>query len=231
MPKQAFFITGTDTGVGKTLVTAALIHVLTSRGLRVAGMKPVAAGAFFDGQQWRSEDADALQTASNVDLPARMVTPYLLRQPTAPHIAAAAQGVQIKLDLIDRCYREIEMQVDAVVVEGSGGFMVPLGDAGGGHDLARRLGLPIIMVVGIRLGCINHALLTQQAILANKLRLVGWVANVIDPEQSQAHAMIDSMIALIRAPLLGRLPWSPSLTAETAQQQLTLPTSTRYACS
>lgn len=213
---SGLFVTGTDTGVGKTLVASALIQLYAARGWRAAGMKPVASGAFRDGAAWRNEDVDALRSAANVELPDRLLNPYLFKNATAPHVAAEEEGIAIDLGHLENCYREIGKAAEVVVVEGAGGFIVPLDDADNSDDFVARLGLPVILVVGIRLGCINHALLTQQAILAKPLRLAGWVANRIDPHEPYAQAMIDSLRRRIRAPLLGQLPWSPGLDARQA---------------
>lgn len=217
---SGLFVTGTDTGVGKTLVASALIRLHAARGLRAAGMKPVASGAFHDGSAWRNEDADALRATANVVLPDRLLNPYLFKSATAPHLAAEEEGVAIDLDHLENCYREIGKAAQVVVVEGAGGFVVPLGEAANSDDFMARLGLPVVLVVGIRLGCINHALLTQQAILAKRLRLAGWVANRVDPDERYAQAMIDSLRSRIRAPLLGQLPWAPAMDAGQAARLL-----------
>ncbi|MBB5393271.1 MULTISPECIES: dethiobiotin synthase [unclassified Herbaspirillum] len=211
-----FFITGTDTGVGKTLVSAALIRLFAQRGIRVAGMKPVASGAYRDGDAWRNEDVEMLRAQANVDLPAAIINPYQLKEATAPHIAAQAEGIPIELAHIERCYREIRRAADMVIVEGAGGFVVPLNDNANSDDLAARLGLPVILVVGIRLGCINHALLTQRAIAGRGLRLAGWVANVIDPQEPRSGAMVASLRQRIDTPMLGRLPWRDGMDAAMA---------------
>jgi dethiobiotin synthetase len=226
MNDAGYFVTGTDTGVGKTLVAAALVRRLARDGLRVAGMKPVASGATWDGACWRNDDVEMLRAQANVELALATVNPCLLKEATAPHIAAEAEGTAIDLDRIEACYRQIlrTTEAEAVVVEGVGGFMVPFNATEGSDDLAARLGLPLIMVVGIRLGCINHALLTQQAILARKLRLAGWVANFIDPGESRAGEMAASLQQRIRAPLLGRLPWQAGMDAAMAADLLVLPT-------
>lgn len=204
-----YFVTGTDTGVGKTLVASALVHLHARRGLRAAGMKPVASGAFHDGQRWRNEDADALEAAANVSLPHELVNPYLFRSATAPHLAAAEEGRPIDIDHLESCYRRIAAAAEVTIVEGAGGFMVPLDGRHDTSDLAARLGLPVILVVGIRLGCISHALLTQQAIRARSLTLAGWVANRVDPDEAYAQAMVESLRQRIAAPLLADLPWRP----------------------
>jgi dethiobiotin synthetase len=211
MNTPGLFVTGTDTGVGKTVVASALLRLHAGWGLRAAGMKPVASGAFLDGATWRNEDVEALRAAASVALPDALLNPYLFRSATAPHIAAAEEGVAIEIRHLERCYREIAAQADVVVVEGAGGFMVPLDAADNSDGLAARLGLPVVLVVGIRLGCINHALLTQLAIRARGLPLAGWVANRIDAGEPYAQAMVDTLACRIDAPLLGDLAWTPGM--------------------
>ncbi|WP_343653803.1 dethiobiotin synthase [Herbaspirillum sp.] len=220
---RSYFVTGTDTGVGKTLVASALIHLHAARGLRTGGMKPVASGAFRQDGQWYNEDVQALQAVANVALPAALVNPYLFRRPTAPHIAAAEERRTIDLDHLARCHAQLQAACEMLIVEGAGGFMVPLDRHHNSDELVARLGLPVVLVVGIRLGCINHALLTCQAVEARGLTLVGWVANLIDALEGQADAMIESLAQRLQAPLLGRLPWSPGMTAAQAAARLTWP--------
>ncbi|MBP0597398.1 dethiobiotin synthase [Herbaspirillum sp. LeCh32-8] len=217
---RGYFVTGTDTGVGKTLVASALVHLHAARGLRSAGMKPVASGASFDGERWRNDDADALSAASNLALPPALVNPFLFRSATAPHLAAREEGKHISIDHLERCYRDICAAAEVVIVEGAGGFLVPLDDDHNSDALAARLRLPAIMVVGIRLGCINHALLTQLAIRAKSLPLAGWVANHIDADEPYAQAMVESLTRRIDAPLLGELPWMDATDAGRAAQLL-----------
>jgi dethiobiotin synthetase len=209
--KNGYFIAGTDTGIGKTLIASALIHALVKQGRRVVGMKPVASGARWFGNSghdgaWHNEDVEALRAASNVNLPDELINPYLLREATAPHIAAATEGKHINLDHIESCYRALCASADTVIVEGVGGFIVPLNEHCNTDDLVCRLGLPIILVVGIRLGCINHALLTTQAIAARGLHLAGWVANIVAPDMLNLHTNIDSLKKRISAPMLGCVP-------------------------
>lgn len=207
MPAQnAYFIAGTDTGIGKTLIASALIHALVKQGRRVAGMKPVASGARWHEGDWHHEDVDALRAASNVELPNALINPYLLREATAPHIAAATEGKYIDPDHIARCYRVVCEHADTVIVEGVGGFIVPLNEHCNTDDLVCRLDLPVILVVGIRLGCISHALLTIQAIAARGLHLAGWAANVVAPDMLNCQANIDSLKSRIAAPMLGCVP-------------------------
>lgn len=221
----ALFVTGTDTGVGKTRVTAALLHTLAERHARVIGMKPVAAGAEWIDGVWTNEDIVALRHASTITVPPEFDNPYLLDQPASPHIAAAAEGKLIDIEHIAACFHALHQHADAVVVEGAGGFIVPLCDRPGhsatSADLASLLGLPVVMVVGVRLGCINHALLTQEAIVRRGLKLVGWVANRIDPSMLAAEANVQTLARMIDAPLWGDLPWAPG--ADAADVVLDLP--------
>lgn len=211
---SAWFVTGTDTGIGKTLVACAILHALRAASTgngnaprRVVGMKPVAAGLESDG---RNEDADRLMAASSIAAPYTLVNPYALRAAVAPHIAAAQEGIAIELPRIVSSFEQLRAMSDAVVVEGVGGFRVPLGKDTDTADLAIALGLPVILVVGMRLGCINHALLSQQAILASGLQLSGWVANCIDPGMLHRDDNIAALRERIRAPLLGAIPYGAS---------------------
>ncbi len=212
----SLFVTGTDTGVGKTLVASALAHLYAAQGLRVTGMKPVASGAFQEDGQWCNEDVQALQAVANTALPAAWVNPYLLKRATAPHIAAREENVRIDIDHLAHCHAQLRQRCDMVVVEGAGGFMVPLDEHSNSDDLVARLALPVVLVVGVRLGCINHALLTQQAIRARGLHLLGWVANEIDAAEPCRNAMVESLLSRLHAPLLARLPWRPGMEARQA---------------
>jgi dethiobiotin synthetase len=209
MTAHGLFITGTDTGVGKSLVSAALLHAYAGLGYRVVGMKPVAAGAEQIDGIWSNEDVRQLRAASNVaiDEPG-WINPYLLRQPVAPHIAADWQGVSIELPRIRDAYLHLAAVAEVVIVEGAGGFKVPLSATRDSADLVMHLGLPLILVVGMRLGCLNHALLTAEAIAARGLKLAGWVANRIDPRM----AAIDENLATLRlrldCPMLAELPYA-----------------------
>ncbi|MDO9216200.1 MAG: dethiobiotin synthase [Lacisediminimonas sp.] len=202
----AWFVIGTDTEIGKTLVSAALLHALALRGVRAAGIKPVAAGATWRDGAWHNEDADMLAANAGVELPLELLTPCLLRQPMAPHIAAELELHRIDLPHLRACYDQVAAMADAVVVEGVGGFRVPLTDGADTADMAVQFGLPVIMVVGLRLGCLSHALLTAEAVAARGLDLVGWVANTVDADMLQIQANIDALQQRLPAPLLGVVP-------------------------
>jgi dethiobiotin synthetase len=203
----SYFITGTDTDVGKTLVSTALLHMLSQSGLRAAGMKPVAAGTTLRGGVWHNEDVDSLAAAASIALPQALTTPYLLRAAAAPHIAAALENAVIDPHHIRSCYDQVAAAADAVVVEGVGGFRVPLTRQYDTADMAQQLALPVILVVGLRLGCLNHALLTAEAIAARGLKLAGWVANGIDPAMPHAEANVEALSDRLQAPPLGAVPW------------------------
>lgn len=203
---SSYFVTGTDTGVGKTLVSAALLHALARRHPRVAGMKPVAAGQVRASDAWASEDVLALRAASTVRVPPGLDSPVLLPDPLSPHIAARRAGTTIDIGHLVRCHRELGRLADAVVVEGAGGFHVPLSDDTTGADLAQALALPVVLVVGLRLGCLNHALLTFDAIRARGLVLAGWVANRIDPAMQAQEDNIAWLQLRLGAPLLADIP-------------------------
>lgn len=210
--KQAYFVTGTDTEVGKTYISSALVRFFTNQGLRAVGMKPVASGCELSEHgiwagQMVNDDVLALYEAGNVKPALEIINPYHFRPAIAPHIAAAQVGVKIDLDLIQRHYQTLAEMADVVVVEGAGGFLVPLGDAQSLADLAVQLQLPIILVVGMRLGCINHALLTVEAIKARGLKLAGWVANQIDPDMRMYEENLATLRQHIDAPCLAVVRW------------------------
>ncbi|RNF31026.1 dethiobiotin synthetase [Massilia aurea] len=218
----ACFVTGTDTEIGKTLVSSAILHKLVASGVRACGMKPVAAGAELRDGELHNDDADMLIAAGNVHLPASITTPYMLREPAAPHIAAALENVTIESAPIIAAFAEIQAASDAVVVEGVGGFRVPFNDNFDSADLAAQLNLPVILVVGMRLGCISHALLTVEAIVARGLVLAGWVANTADPDMSFEQENIEALAQRIPAPLLGRVPRLHTPTAAAAAEFIDL---------
>ena len=206
MADVAYFVTGTDTEIGKTLIASALTHALGQTGLRTAAMKPIAAGAEERGGQLHNDDVAQLAAADSAQLPRDWTTPYLFREPAAPHVAAAMEGATIERQRLLDCWQRVAAAAQAVVVEGVGGFRVPLSDDYDTADFARDLGLPVVLTVGLRLGCISHALLTAEAILARGLPLAGWVANVLDPNMPHLQANIDALQARLSAPLLGTVP-------------------------
>lgn len=209
-----YFITGTDTEVGKTLVSVALLHRLMKQGLRVAGMKPVAAGCEETAEGLRNEDALALQAASSIALAYETVNPYAFAPAIAPHLAAEDAGLTIEIERILAVYHDIASQVDQVVVEGAGGWRVPLNDDQDMSDLAVALGLPVVLVVDIRLGCINHALLSAQAIAVRGLPLAGWVANHAHGDYERGADNIASIGARIGTPLLAVIPYHIDIKTE-----------------
>ncbi len=200
---HAYFLTGTDTEIGKTFITCALLHRARQLGLKAAGLKPVAAGTDAAGN---NEDVEAIRAAANVTLPRQIINPYCFTPAIAPHLASADAGVSIDFGLIKAACWTALGQADLLIVEGAGGFRVPLGVDRDSADLAVTLALPVILVVGLRLGCINHALLTAEAIAARGLTLAGWVANRIDPEMARADDNIAALSARLAAPLLGSVP-------------------------
>ncbi|HRH14903.1 MAG TPA: dethiobiotin synthase [Azonexus sp.] len=200
---HAYFLTGTDTEIGKTFVTCALLLRARQLGLTVAGIKPVAAGTDAAG---RNEDVERIRAASNVELAEDVINPYRFAPAIAPHLAAAEAGVGIDFARIAAACASARQRADLVIVEGVGGFCVPLGVDRDSADLAVALALPLILVVGLRLGCINHALLTAEAIAARGLTLAGWVANRIDPDMARAENNITALRERLAAPLLGSVP-------------------------
>ena len=205
--KQGYFVTGTDTGVGKTLISCALLHAFAQSGKSVAGMKPVVAGCEPSQPGVVYGDVEALQTASTVTIPPELINPYALREPIAPHIAAQRANLRLDLAQIVRAYLALQPLAEIVIVEGAGGFKVPLTDEEDTADLVQRLNLPVIMVVGMRLGCLNHALLTAQAIQSQGLQLAGWVANRIDPAMAVFDENVQTLEKRLAAPLLGVIPY------------------------
>lgn len=179
---QSYFITGTDTGVGKTYVACKLIEQYVAQGYKVVGMKPVAAGCEFVDGVWVNEDVKLLTEASNVKAPANLINPYCFKEPIAPHIAAQHGGVVISLDVIESAYQQLTQLADIVIVEGAGGLLVPLGSESTMADLIARLNIPTILVVGLKLGCINHALLTMEVSTSRSLPITMWVANSLGAE-------------------------------------------------
>ena len=206
---RGVFVTGTDTGIGKTVAACALLHALRKRGARVAPMKPIAAGAAGPEGVRANEDSLALIAAAGWARESLDdVTPILLREAMAPHIAALREGQRITLAPVRAAFERLAARADFIVVEGVGGFLVPLGDDLDAADLARELALPVVLVVGMRLGCLNHALLTARAIEAAGLPIAGWIANAIDPLMAVPEENVEALRKRLGAPLLGRLPFA-----------------------
>lgn len=210
--RQSLFIAGTDTEVGKTTVAVALLRALGQTGLKVAGMKPVAAGASMTSHGWRNEDALELAAAANVTIPYEWLNPCCLPAATSPHLAALDAGKSIEIRTILSAFEQITTRSDLIIVEGAGGWLAPIGSEGPKkgfqtmEEVALALGLPVVLVVGLRLGCLNHALLTAAAIERSGLPLAGWIANPIDPHFADAGRYVDSLAAQLAAPLLWRAP-------------------------
>ncbi|QDH69042.1 dethiobiotin synthase [Marilutibacter alkalisoli] len=203
---EGVYVTGTDTGIGKSVASACLLHALRARGLRAVGMKPLASGCERTVDGWRNEDALLLQAASDPVPGYDDVNPFALPEPLAPELAARAAGVEVALDPIAAAFGRLSRSADHVVVEGVGGWAAPLSATLDQVDLVRALDLPVVLVVGLRLGCINHARLTARAIEADGLRLAGWIANGIDPEMARADDNFALLQSRLQAPCLGRLP-------------------------
>lgn len=199
---KGFFVTGTDTHIGKTFVSAQLMQVLAASGLRVGGMKPVAAGGDWFAGAWRNEDALLLDAYASVRLPYESINPYAFRQPISPHLAAIEEGREVCLETVLSEFEKIQSEVDCVVVEGAGGWLCPLSHSLDIADLAQALDLPVILVVGIRLGCINHARLTERLIRDAGVSYAGWVANFIDPEFTYREETVETLVGFMgRSPL------------------------------
>jgi dethiobiotin synthetase len=203
---MSFFVTGTDTSCGKTVAAAAIMRALRRTGERVVGMKPVATGARETGDGLRNDDALCLMSEATCDIAYEDVNPYVFVRPVAPHIAAAAAGIRIDFARIDQGLTACQLAADVVVVEGVGGWMVPLGPDTWLTDLVRMLALPVVLVVGLKLGCINHTMLTVRRLDSDRVPLLGWVANRIEPEYLDSDATIDILREHVEAPLLGVLP-------------------------
>lgn len=216
----ACFVTGTDTEIGKTLVSSALLVKLADAGFRAAGLKPIAAGTLPGSSARTNEDVEQLRAAASVDLPLQTICPWLLEAPMSPHLAAAREGVTITLPPILDALSQAKSLADAVVVEGVGGFRVPLSDDFDTAQLAVALGLPVVLVVGLRLGCLNHAALTAEAIAARGLRLAGWVGNVVDAGMAGLDDNVATLRRWIDAPHLGTVPRLPAADARLAASHL-----------
>jgi len=207
---KGYFVTGTDTEVGKTLVSGALILKLRTAGVKALGFKPVAAGCYQNAEGTRlNEDVETLRIASNLERDKLDLCPYLLDMAAAPHLAAEKQQLHLNLETITKSYQEVCKHSDLVIVEGAGGFLIPLNAQEGLNDLAQNLDLPIIIVVGMRLGCINHALLTYEAIQSRYLKIAGWIANTLSTEMPLLEENIQTLKSKIPIPFLGCIPPLP----------------------
>ncbi len=206
--KTAYFITGTDTDVGKTYIASALVRYFVQQGQTAVGMKPIAAGCEKINGELRNADVSALLAASNIAARLEDVNPYTFEPAIAPHIAAEQVGATVSLNKIKHAFDALQSQADVVIVEGAGGFRVPINREQTMADLAIQLNLPVIMVVGIRLGCINHALMTAGSIRAAGLNLVGWVANRIDPNMPALEENVETLKAMIKAPCIADVAWN-----------------------
>jgi dethiobiotin synthetase len=220
MQARGIYVSGTDTGIGKTFASAALLHALCARGLRASGMKPVASGCRITPAGLRNEDAEMLIAASEPAPQYADCNPHAFAEPIAPHIAARLAGVAIDLTSIRAAHARIARHADRTVVEGVGGWAVPLSEQLMQADLVRALDLPVVLVVGLRLGCINHALLSARAIEADGCTLTGWIANAIEPDMPFAEANLHTLCARIKAPLLGVLDFAPTRDARHAATAL-----------
>ncbi|MGD9170847.1 MAG: dethiobiotin synthase, partial [Candidatus Thiodiazotropha sp.] len=211
---NGLFVTGTDTGCGKTEITLGIMRNLQQQGESVLGMKPVASGGVVTEEGLRNEDALRIQAQCSREIGYSSVNPLVYQPPISPHLAAKAEGQPIRLDDILQGYHDLQEQADRVVVEGVGGWHVPLGDSITLADLARGLDLPMIMVVGMRLGCLNHALMTAECILNSGVQLKGWVANLVDPEMQAIEDNINTLRSWLPAPCLGEVPFLEAPTAD-----------------
>ncbi len=221
MGKAKFFIAGTDTSVGKTLITAALLHQASQRGLETLALKPVAAGCTLIDGELRNDDALILDKFSSVTLPYQQLNPIALEAPIAPHLAAANVNRRLSADRVAGiCRGAMMVKWDLCLVEGAGGWRVPLNARETMADIPILLALPVVLVVGIRLGCLNHAMLSAEAIARDKLPIAGWVANILDPDMLEADANIATLLQRFPFPLLGSVPFQKDITPQEASKHL-----------
>ncbi|PYC27914.1 dethiobiotin synthase [Pseudomonas mosselii] len=220
---QAYFIAGTDTDVGKTTIAAGLLHAARQLGLSTLAAKPVASGCVVTAKGLRNSDALALIDESSVKLPYEAVNPFAFEPAIAPHVAAREAGVALSVPALrDAMQQVLAQNADFTLIEGAGGWRVPLSDHANLSDLAIALKLPVILVVGVRLGCINHALLSAEAIARDGLQLAGWVANIVDPRTSRLEENLSSLAERLPAPCLGRVPWLKQAGADAVAAHLQL---------
>ncbi|MGR5095331.1 dethiobiotin synthase [Vibrio maritimus] len=207
---KALFIAGTDTEVGKTVVSKAILSAVGAQGKKTIGYKPVAAGSEKTSEGWRNSDALHLQAAANQEVDYDLVNPYALSLPASPHIAAIADNVEVKYDVLSNLLEQHKQNSDFVLVEGAGGWRVPVSKDDCLSTWVKREKLPVVLVVGIKLGCLSHAMLTAEAIKADGLELVGWVANRVNPGVEHYAEIIEMLEGAIDAPKLGEVPYVPS---------------------
>jgi len=220
---HGFYVTGTDTGIGKTHSSAALLHALRARGLHAVGMKPVASGCERIDGEWRNADALALLAASDPRPPYPDCNPFALPLPLAPELAARDAGVDIALPTLLAAHARLAASADTVVVEGVGGWAAPLSAELMQADLVRALDLPVVLVVGLRLGCLNHAALSARAVLADRCRLAGWIGSEVDPHMARRDDNLALLRALLPAPCWGWLPYQASPDPRSLVERLSLP--------
>lgn len=220
---QAYFVAGTDTDVGKTTIAAGLLHAAMQSGLSTLAAKPVASGCTVTPRGLRNSDALALIDESSVKLPYEAVNPFAFEPAIAPHVAAHEAGVVLSVPVLrDAMQQVLAQHADFTLIEGAGGWRVPLSDHANLSDLAIALKLPVILVVGVRLGCINHALLSAEAIARDGLQLAGWVANIVDPRTSRLEENLSSLAERLPAPCVGRVPWLKQASAAAVAEHLHL---------
>lgn len=211
--KSGVFVTGTDTDCGKTFVSQQMLHALRVRGVSAVGFKPVAAGAVKHEGQLRNDDALVLAGAGNVTVPYESINPYCFEAPVSPHLAAADTGETIELEAILAAAERLAGKCDFLVAEGAGGWRVPLSPSLDIQTLAIALGLPVVMVVGLRLGCLNHAQLTEEVIVASGAQLIGWVATQVDPAMSHVESNLQTLDRCLATPCLGWFPHQRTATS------------------
>ena len=224
MAKKVLFITGTDTDIGKTLIATGLLEAANSQGKKTAAIKPVAAGCNDTGEGPQNEDALMLQAAANTELSYQQVNPVALDEPMAPHIAAKEQGKRLSADRLTGFCRGITLlPVDLVVIEGAGGWRVPINNRESMAEIPKQLNAEVVLVVGLKLGCINHALLTAQAIRSDGVKIAGWVANTMDEDMLRLDENIDTLKQLINEPCLGVIPKLSDKSPQQVATFLTVP--------
>jgi len=220
---RTFFVTGTDTGVGKTLITTGLLHAARQQQLTTLAMKPLAAGCDATSEGLRNEDALALQAAMTVKLDYEQVNPVALAEPIAPHLAAAGLGRRLSLDrLLGFCRGTLMNKADLRLIEGAGGWRMPLNERETLAGLPQALDIPVILVVGVRLGCLNHALLTQEAIMRDGVKIAGWVASQVEADMPAQAGNLETLRGALAAPCLGEVPFLSQPTPEVVASYLDL---------